>query len=321
MAEVQGVAIEIEAADVLASAADVLVLKHAQVSLGVDAAAKEQLGLDLDMSLLPGAQLVASSSGQVGPRTVVFLGVPRLSDFGYAEIRLFGRRAVSMVLTEFPDCRELAMTLHGAGYGLDETACFEAELAGIAEALDQQGKTSLKRVAIFELDERRAERLRRRLEIVLPVPSRSLDAGSAAELTRGLRQPAEAGAARRDHAFVATPFSENFEDIFHYAIEPAVHNSGLLCERIDEQSFTGSIPERIKERIRSATLVVADLTDANPNVYLEVGFAWGAEIRTVLLCREDSTLKFDVQSERCITYSTIRNLEQRLTDELRHLVK
>jgi hypothetical protein len=116
------------------------------------------------------------------------------------------------------------------------------------------------------------------------------------------------------------PFSQDFEDRFHYAIEPAVHSSGLLCERIDEQAFTGSIPERIKERIRSATLVVADLTDANPNVYLEVGFAWGAKVPTVLLCHDGSDLKFDVQSERCISYSTIRHLERRLTDELRRLV-
>jgi hypothetical protein len=76
MAEVQGVAIEVETADVLAVASDVLVLKHAQVSLGIDAVAKERLGLDLEMELPPGRQLVVRSPGTIGPHNVVFLGVP-----------------------------------------------------------------------------------------------------------------------------------------------------------------------------------------------------------------------------------------------------
>ena len=323
MVELQGVAIDVDPADVLAITSDVLVLKHAQVSLGVDAAAKERLGLDLEMDLRPGGQLVVRSPEKVGPSNVVFLGVPPLSDFGYTEIRLFGRRAVSLAVAEFPDCQDLALTLHGVGYGLDEAACFEAELAGIVEGIEGRTAGSLKRVSIVELDEQRAERLRIRLEEAIPTSrlTGSLTSTSTGEISKGLRRSTEATAATRDHAFVAMPFSQEFEDIFHYAIEPAVHKSGLLCERIDEQAFTGSIPERIKERIRSATLVVADLTDANPNVYLEVGFAWGAEVPTVLLRHDGSDLRFDVQSERCISYSTIRHLEQRLTDELRRLVE
>jgi hypothetical protein len=213
---------------------------------------------------------------------------------------------VSLVVAEFPDCRELAMTLHGVGYGLDETACFEAELAGIVEGIDEATGGHLERVAIVETDEGRAERLRRRLAKAYPESAP--------------RRSAEETAEDRDHAFVAMPFSQVFEDTFHYAIEPAVHSSGLLCERIDREVFTGSIPDRIKAKIRSATLVVAELTDANPNVYLEVGFAWGAGIPTVLLCHDASDLKFDVQSERCIGYSNIRHLERRLTGELQQLV-
>jgi hypothetical protein len=34
--------------------------------------------------------------------------------------------------------------------------------------------------------------------------------------------------------------------------------------------------EWVKQRIRGASLVIADLTTANLNVYLEVGYAWAA---------------------------------------------
>ena len=116
------------------------------------------------------------------------------------------------------------------------------------------------------------------------------------------------------------PFSKAFEDVFHYGVESAVHRSGLLCERIDKTVFTGNVLDRIKEKIRTATLIVADLTDANPNVYLEVGFAWAADVPTVLIRHCDSDLKFDVQGENCLSYETITELEERLAGELTQLV-
>jgi hypothetical protein len=322
MPKVGGVEVEIETADALVVAVDVLVLKHAQASYGVDAMAKERLGLDAELRLPPGDALEVRGGGRVGAKAVVFLGVPDLPDFGYPEIRLFGRRAVSMVASEYPDCQSMALTVHGVGYGLDESACFEAELSGIIDAVGDVS-SCLERVSIVETDRRRAERFRHRLRKALPesTTTAGLTPGRAAELADDLRRSAEAAAAVRDHAFVAMPFLDGFEDRFHYAIEPAVHNSGLLCERIDQQAFTGSIPDRIKSRIQSATLVVADLSEANPNVYLEVGFAWGKGVPTVLLCHDDSELKFDVRSERCIMYASIRDLEDRLTAELRRLVR
>lgn len=307
MVEVRGVAVEIETADALAEAVDVLVLKHAQGSYGVDAAAKKRLELDPEMELPPGGVLEVPGRGRVGAETVLFLGVPRMPDFGYPEIRLLGRRAVSMVITEHPECRNLALTLHGVGFGLDESACFDAELAGIVDALEGPTGSRLERISIVEMDAGRVERLRHHLQETL-----------TGSVTPSSSTPVRATAS--DHVFVAMPFSEPFEDNFHYAIEPAAHSSGLLCERIDKQAFTGSIPEHLKERIRSAKLVVADLSEANPNVYLEVGFAWGAGVPTVLLCRRADELKFDVQSERCILYSSIQDLEDQLAGELRQLV-
>jgi hypothetical protein len=46
----------------------------------------------------------------------------------------------------------------------------------------------------------------------------------------------------------------------------------------------------------------ADLSDANPNVYLEVGYAWGRGRPTLLVVRDSSHLKFDVQGQRCLIY-------------------
>ena len=74
-----------------------------------------------------------------------------------------------------------------------------------------------------------------------------------------------------------------------------------------------------KNRIESAALVVADLSSANPNVYLEVGYAWGRWVNTLLIVAEGDELKFDVRSQRCLIFRSIRHLEELLTTELTSL--
>jgi hypothetical protein len=92
-----------------------------------------------------------------------------------------------------------------------------------------------------------------------------------------------------------------------------------LCERVDLESFTGDVLQRIKARIESATYVIAEITLTNPNVFLEVGYAWGCSRPTIFLTKEASKLPFDVRGQRCLVYDTIRNLEKALEGELQAL--
>ena len=86
-------------------------------------------------------------------------------------------------------------------------------------------------------------------------------------------------------------------------------------------TFTGDVMQWVKDRISSASLIVADLTDANPNVYLEVGYAWGCGKPTVLLTKDTRQLKFDVRSQRCVLYKKIKDLEISLAKELSGLLE
>ena len=115
------------------------------------------------------------------------------------------------------------------------------------------------------------------------------------------------------------PFAAEYADRFHYGISGAVHAAGFLCERADLAPFTGDVIAWVKERIDNAALVVADLTTANPNVYLEVGYAWGRGVNTVLIVSHGDELKFDVRSQRCLIFRSIRHLEELLTTELTSL--
>jgi nucleoside 2-deoxyribosyltransferase len=72
--------------------------------------------------------------------------------------------------------------------------------------------------------------------------------------------------------------------------------------------FAGSIVDRIMDGIRAAHFVVADLTLERPNVYLEVGYAWGLNKPVILLAREGQRLHFDLSHHKCLFYTRIGKL-------------
>jgi hypothetical protein len=259
----------------------------------------------------------------------LFVGVVPLAQFRYREIREFSLKVLSLLASEAPETRVLALTLRGPGYGLDERECFLSEVAGLNEAVASGDyPAELITVKIIEGDQGRAERLTRQgsLESYLPggvmeADARALRHRIGAARSETLRAVGyESG--QKPHVFVAMPIAEETDDLFHYGIRQAIDSTDYLCERIDQAPSVGDILTRIKERIRSAKFVIADLTGANPNVYLEVGYAWGRGVPTVLLIHKDElpNLRFDVAGQRCVVYSSIRSLEENLASELATLI-
>jgi hypothetical protein len=317
--------IQVTYGDALQTDADVLVLKYAQSTYGVDELVVERLEAT-DSSVRralpkPGGFQLFETRGQLGARTVLFVGVVDLRLFEYDAIREFAHRALAALAKSTPDAAHVAFTLHGAGYGLDESEAFRAELAGIVDAIESRDcPAALESVTIVERSAGRARRLQALLEDMQPPSTVSSPAPGRAPLsqleplrTAGVRSQA------KPHVFVAMPFAPEFDDHFHYGIQQAVNTAGYLCERADLATFTGDVIVWVKDRIDSARLLVADLSTANPNVYLEVGYAWGKGIPTVLLARNEAELKFDVKGQRCLLYSSIRKLEELLTQELARL--
>ena len=317
------ISVKVENADALRFKADILVLKHAQALYGVDKATYNSFRIAGSPVKLPacGTHQFEPAYHILGVDRVLFIGVESLSDFGYSEIRDFGRRAMTILWAERPETRHVALTIHGVGFGLDENESFEAELAGVIEAITQnEYPKDLEEITFVERDKSRATRLALVLEKL--IPSGRLDRKDRGPLD-GLDLPAKqtlrsAGyaSASKPRVFVAMPFADEMSDTFHYGIQGAVNAAGLLAERADLESFTGDVLEWVRSRISTSKLVIADLTASNPNVYLEVGYAWGKGVPTVLIAKTSAELKFNVRGQRCIVYSSIKDLESKLTNEL-----
>jgi hypothetical protein len=307
---------------------DVLVLKYAQNLYGLDRAVHARLQQHGIVPDLPDVNedVVIEALGALGVASIQFVGVKPLSQFNYSEIRDFARRSLVSLARKTPTVRHVAFTIHGPGYGLDEIEAFESEVAGIVEAVTCGAFPKLiESITFIESNQRRAERLAKSLKKLFPTGNLLFDGyGSISTLTAESQDTLRTvgySSAGKPHVFVAMPFAAEMDDIYHYGIQGAANASGLLCERADLAAFTGDVMEWVKARISSAKLVIADLSSANPNVYLEVGYAWGCRVPTVLLVRETNDLKFDVKGQRCIVYKSIKQLEESLRLELAGLVQ
>lgn len=316
------VEIKCEHGNVTTFPVDVLVLKFAQGFYGADAAVAMSLadGPEEMARLSPpiGEYSLVPTSGKIAAKHALFVGVPDLFSFGfgYGQIRTLSKRAMEILASELPDTQHVAMTMHGVIYGLDEVEGLLSQLGGLLDAFKAGSvPPALQRITIVEIDERRVIRIQKTLSENLPTygvrPGTRVLASTIQETSR----IDEAGSKSdiKPHIFVAMPFNiDELEDAYDLAIEPSVHSAECLCERIDLTSFTGDIVERIKSRIEAAELVIANLTGANPNVYLEVGYAWGKSKRTILLIKDAEELRFDVRGQRCILYRRIADLKKAL---------
>ena len=313
-----GIEVRVECADALKHPVELLVLKYAQALYGADRAAAAALGLHGGLMPAVDRHLLVDGRPATGAASVLFLGVRALDTFNYGDVRRFAEHALAVAREVRPHVRDIALTLHGGGFGLDEIEAFNAEVGGLLDAVGaREFPQGLRRVTFLERNDRLAERMRLALREL--VPGQRIEVVDPRAEER-LRDTGDASG-QRGHAFVAMPFSNDFEDAFHFGISPAVRATGLLCVRIDKHTFVGDIVQQMQEKIRTAKLMVADLTGANPNVYLEVGYAWGNDVPTILLCRDAANLEFDVKGQRCLVYTSIRDLETQLAKEIRDLVQ
>jgi hypothetical protein len=122
---------------------------------------------------------------------------------------------------------------------------------------------------------------------------------------------------RRPNAFIAMQFSDHYNEVYRDAIRPLVAEIGYEPFRVDEVAGPGIILNDIWNNITEASVVIAEVSEANPNVYYEIGVAHALRKPTVLLAQRGTKLPFDLGPHRCIFYDNSIPGRQRLLDALR----
>lgn len=103
--------------------------------------------------------------------------------------------------------------------------------------------------------------------------------------------------------FVLMPFGTKFDDIYVRLVKNVLEDMGFLVERADDVQSANNIVHTIVRKIDSSQLIVADLTDSNPNVYWELGIAHRSFKPVILLAQNLDTLPFDLRNDRVIVYT------------------
>lgn len=103
--------------------------------------------------------------------------------------------------------------------------------------------------------------------------------------------------------FVVMQFTEEYNALYAEVIRPTCEQFGYKVVRADDFYTAGLIMEDITRSIRECTVVIADVTPNNPNVFYEVGFAHGIGKPTILLSdRKREKLPFDISGFRTLFY-------------------
>src|ERR1700722_7642938 len=123
---------------------------------------------------------------------------------------------------------------------------------------------------------------------------------------------------------VFQPFDKgDFDKRFDDVLTPAIEAAGMEPYRVD-RDLGSTIPvDTLHQEIRSAVICVGDITDRNPNVMYELGFAIAAGKDVVIICGPSiEKFPFDIQHRGILSYavgspSDFKKLEEALTAKLR----
>ncbi|MCG7893231.1 MAG: hypothetical protein JAZ12_02135 [Candidatus Thiodiazotropha taylori] len=123
--------------------------------------------------------------------------------------------------------------------------------------------------------------------------------------------------------FVLMPFNEKFTDIYELGIKAASIETGAYCERVDEQIFEERILDRIYNQIAKADIIISDMTDRNPNVFYEAGYAHALGKRVILITQKSDDIPFDLKHFPHIIYGGVitelkEELQRRIAWAIEH---
>lgn len=99
-----------------------------------------------------------------------------------------------------------------------------------------------------------------------------------------------------------TKTRQRSDEVIKYILNPVLSSTEYTLIRGDEMPKPSLITLDIIPEIIHSELVIADLTDHNPNVFYELAIRHSHRKPAILLIQEDQTIPFDISDMRVIPY-------------------
>ncbi|MBF0183544.1 MAG: hypothetical protein HQM06_04015 [Magnetococcales bacterium] len=111
------------------------------------------------------------------------------------------------------------------------------------------------------------------------------------------------------NCFVISPIGESesetrkrADQVLKHIIKPAAKECGYEAVRSDEIDKPGIITSQVIQKVVSDPLVIADLTETNPNVFYELAIRHAIKKPLVQLIQKGERIPFDVAGTRTISF-------------------
>jgi hypothetical protein len=119
---------------------------------------------------------------------------------------------------------------------------------------------------------------------------------------------------QKTKCFVIMPFSQSgpkhtdkyWDKHFNHFLKPLIESAAPL-EVYRSYPLRNDIVEQIVKDLITAPIVVADLTDANPNVYWELGVRQSFRQGTITIAHQGTHLPFDIGRKGTLYYVSLRS--------------
>jgi hypothetical protein len=105
-------------------------------------------------------------------------------------------------------------------------------------------------------------------------------------------------------------------------VKPVVENScDLECVRGDDMFGSAVVMDDVLSAIRASTVVIADLTGRNANVFYEVGIAHAIDKPVLLMAQSLDDVPFDLRHRRVLIYDYTPRGCKRLETQIEQHIK
>jgi hypothetical protein len=118
--------------------------------------------------------------------------------------------------------------------------------------------------------------------------------------------------------FVLMPFAQgrDLQRVYLDLVKPTVESCGLHCIRADDIYGVSGIMQSIWEPINRSRVIIAEMTDRNPNVFYELGIAHTLGKPVIMITQSIDDVPFDLKHLRCVEYEYKPHEVRTFTDAL-----
>lgn len=123
-------------------------------------------------------------------------------------------------------------------------------------------------------------------------------------------------------AFIIMPFESSFSDVWEGAIRRACKETQYEPLRVDTIKLSSFITEDIKQNLKDADVVIVDVSNNNPNVMFELGWALATRKKVIVLCQSEfkDKVPFDIKDIRRLHYELSWAGIESLKEELKEYI-